>query len=120
PAQLDLAPASPRRGCAQRGDEVSGLAAEALLPLCERPHLFPDRAVGLTARLLELIDLAVDLLERLGDRHHELLDRLAALVEVLARLHLEALECRPRQLQERRAVRPERLGRERLERRRQL
>ena len=101
-AQLDLAPAAADvRAVAERADEVAGLAAQLLLRLGERAHLLGERRVGARARDLELLQLAVDLLERLLERRDEVLDRLLALVEILRRLLLQLLELGLRKLEER-------------------
>ena len=83
-AQLDLAPApADVRPVAERADEVARLAAQLLLRLGELPHLRRELRVRARARDLELLELAVDLRERLLDRRDEVLDRLLALVEIL-------------------------------------
>ncbi len=107
--QLDLAPLAAHVRRPQRGDQVAGA-------LGQRGDLLLERAVVLAARLLERLRLEVDLLERLLDRLDELLDGELARRQVLARLHLHALELGPRELEERGVVLAQRLAREGLER----
>ncbi len=104
-AELDLAPAAADvRPVAQRTDEVPGLAAQVLLALGEDPDLGREIGVGAGARDLELLELAVDLLERLLQRPDEMLDGLLLLPEL-----------RGGQLEERFVVVPERGRGERVE-----
>ena len=117
-AQLDLAPAAADvRPVAERADEVPGLAAQILLALGEHANLRRQIRVRPRARELELLQLAVDLRERLLDRRDEVLDRLLALVEILRRVLLQLLELGLREIEERLVARRERVGGERLHRR---
>ena len=101
-AQLDLAPAAADvRPVAERAHEVPGLAAQVLLALGEDANLCRQIRVRPRACELELLQLAVDLRERLLDRRDEVLDRLLALVEILRRLLLQLLELGLRELEER-------------------
>ncbi len=90
-AQLRLAPATADVRCAQRIGEASGT-------LGQRRHLCPQRAVGLLPDPLDAAELDVHPLERVLERTH-----------VTRQVRLGELE-------EARAVRVERLCRERLDR----
>src|SRR4029078_5775819 len=84
--QLDLTPAAPDVGpVAQGAHEIPRLAAELALPLRELPHLDAQLGVGAGARDLELLQLAVDLLERLRDRGYRALERLRGVLQLLGR-----------------------------------
>ena len=109
-AELDLSPAAADvRPVAERAHEVAGLAAQLLLGLPELPHLLGERRVRTLAGDLELLELPVDLEERLLDRADEMLDRLLLLAEL-----------RGRELEERLVVAPERGRGECVESRREI
>jgi len=104
--KLDLAPApADVRPVAERAHEVAGLAAKLLLGVHQLADLRAELRIGARARHLELLELPVHLLQRLGDRRDELLDRLLA-----------RLELRLREREERLALRREDVGGERLHR----
>ena len=96
-AKLDLPPASPDVRCAERGDEVARLRPQALLVGPKLAHSLVERSVGLLPRALHALELEIHPLER-----------------VLERTDVPG-EMRLGQLEEARAVRVERLGRERLD-----
>src|SRR6476469_182857 len=95
PPELDLAPAPADVGpVAQGTHQVSGLAAELALSLRELADLDAQLGVRVRARDLELLEFSVDLLQRLGDRRHEMLDRLLPLLQLLGRPLLQLLQLR--------------------------
>ena len=109
-AELDLAPAAADvRPVAKRAHEVAGLAAQLLLRLGQLAHLLGERRVRALARDLELLELPVDLLQRLLERADEMLDGLFLLPELGGgqleeRLVVVAQRCRGERVESRREV----------------
>ena len=105
PAQLDLPPPAAHLGLPQGLHEVGRFPLEPGLGLRERADLFRERPVSPLALRLDLPHHAFDLAQRLLQRLHHVVDRLAFLPQGLAR-----------QLEERFAVRLQGLPGEGLER----
>ena len=114
--ELDFSPAAARRRSAQGSDELDRFALQARLRRAEALQVLGEPGVGGGARRLQVLDLAVHLVERLAERGHQLADRLLPPLQVPARRLLEPLQRRLGQVQERRVVPLERLGGESLER----
>src|SRR4029078_10697569 len=115
--QLDLTPAAADVGPVSQGaHQVPSLAAELALRLAQVANLDAQLRVRTGPRDLELLQLSVDLLERLRDRGQEMLDRVLALLQLLRGLLPELLELRPGQLDEGLVVRRERIRGEGLQR----
>jgi len=83
--QLQLAPAPARGRLAQCLDEVQRLTAQVDLTVGQRAHLRGERLVRTFAKLLDVVNASVELVEREPDRRDELLDRLLAFLELALR-----------------------------------
>ena len=113
--QLELAPLAAHVGRAERLDQPAGLDLQRLLRGVERLQLFGDRRLRADAVLLDLLELAVDQVERLLERLDEVLDGLLPAGQLDPRGLLELAERGPGQRQERLVVLAQRLGRQRRE-----
>ena len=82
--QLDFAPAAADGRTAQGGHQLAGFGAKLLLGIEQSAHLFVQRGVSAGARLLQFLDLAIDLFERGAHRRHHVGDGLLAQVEIAA------------------------------------
>jgi len=118
--QLQLAPAPARGRLAQCLDEVQRLAAQVDLTVGQRAHLRGERLVRTFAKLLDVVNASVELVERKPDRRDELLDRLLAFLELALRALLVLAERLRREVEERFVVGLQRLRGKPAECRRQL
>ena len=118
-AQLHLAPLAARVGLAQRGDQRSGLGAQALTGLGQRLQLRLEPTARLASLLVEPQQLRVHATELVAQRGDQLLDRLLALVQIALGLRLRGPQLSPRELGELRHARLQRFGAQGLERGRQ-
>ena len=80
--QLELAPAAADAGTLERVGQAPRLVAQTLPGGVERGDLLHELRAGLDAPALGVLDLAVDLIERLRHRREQVLDRLLARVDV--------------------------------------
>ena len=80
--QLELAPAAADAGPLERVGEAPRFVAQVLPGGVERRDLLHQLRAALDAPALGVLDLAIDLLERLGHRREQILDRLLARVDV--------------------------------------
>ena len=117
-SQLHLAPLPARVRLAQRSDQRTCLAAQPLARLVQVAQLRLEAAARFASLLVEAKQLGVDPSELLAQWRDQLLDRLVALLQVALRLRLRRLKLRPGQLGQLGHARLQRLGAQRLERRR--
>ncbi len=119
-AELGLSPSPALGRSAQRRGESRRLASQLLLGHCQRPHLLREARRRHVGGFLQLLDLLVDAAERLVHRP----DQLRHCLRALFQLGTRRLLCPPqhllRQLHQVRAIRVERLLRQRGERLLQL
>jgi hypothetical protein len=108
---------SARGGRPQRLDEVARLATQVGLPLLQHPHRRHERPVRALARLLHLVDAAVEPLQGCLDGRHELVDGLLPLFQRAFGALLVLAERLLREVEEHLVVGLQRLARERFERR---
>ena len=114
-AQLNFTPPSARARRAQRGHQFARLAAQLRLRLDQAAHLLAESGIGSGARLLEFLDLMVDLVERFAHRGHHVGDGLLAQFQIAAGGLLGLGEGGAGQFQEGLAIAGQGVGGERLE-----
>ena len=81
-AQLQLTPLSADVRRAQRLRRAARFDLQRLLRLVQRAKLLGQRGRGADAVLLDFLQLAVDFVQRLSERLHEVLDGLVPAVEI--------------------------------------
>ena len=118
-AELHLAPLPAGVRLAQRGHERARLGPQPLAGLGERLQLGLEAPARLAALLVEVQQLGVDAAELLLERRDELLDRLPARVEVSPGLGPGGVQLGAVELGQLVDARLQRVGAQRLERRRQ-
>jgi len=106
---------APDARCAQRRHQPAGFGAQLLLGFDETPNLLVEGGIGAGARLLQLLDLRIDSIERTAHRRDQLDNRLLPFFELTPRCFLRLAESRFRQIEEGLIVPRQRIRRERAE-----
>jgi hypothetical protein len=110
--QLQLAPTAANTRTSERIDQSPGLRPKVLAGGIEQGDALQQHGIVLYPAALRLLDLAVDLLERLGHRREKVLDRLLAKLEIRRRLSAGIAEAYFGQIQKSSIVGREGFGRE--------
>ena len=113
--QLDFSPTAANRWRAQSFHQIAGFCLQRFLRADQRLHLLGERAVSLAAVFFHLLNLAVNLVERVLDGGDQILDCLLAGLEIAFGLALKSLQAGFGEMQKRLVIAFQGFGGEGLE-----